>query len=94
MGEEKIVNNPTISSAGFKPNDALFHAEANALIRAANENGGSLAGQSLVVHTDRPLCGSCDAVLPVISRELGYPTVRFVDSNGIAETLINGRWVK
>jgi hypothetical protein len=34
---------------GEKPNDALFHAEATVLLRAARENGGTLKGQTLEV---------------------------------------------
>lgn len=33
---------------GPKPNDALFHAEANALLRAAEPYGGTLAGRAIV----------------------------------------------
>ena len=36
---------------GHKPNDALFHAEANALLRAAEPSGGSLAGRCRSVRT-------------------------------------------
>ncbi len=51
---------------GRFPNDALFHAEANALIRAANMNGGSLAGRSIEMRVDRELCFRCERVLPLI----------------------------
>ncbi|MEQ1713480.1 MAG: hypothetical protein ABL908_19070, partial [Hyphomicrobium sp.] len=77
---------------GWKPNDALFHAEANALMRAAEPYGGTLAGHAIEVRVDRPMCGSCEAVLPFIGLELGNPTVRFRGPHGTVKTMKNGRW--
>jgi hypothetical protein len=79
---------------GQKPNDAVFHAEANVLMRAARQNGGSLAGRTLEVSSDRPMCRSCDEVLPHIGLELGNPTVTFVGPSGIGKTMRNGVWIK
>jgi hypothetical protein len=78
---------------GWKPNDALFHAEATILLRAASANGGILNGRTIEIHVDRPMCPSCSIVLPYVSRELGYPTVTFVGPTGVRQTLRNGRWI-
>jgi hypothetical protein len=78
---------------GEKPNDALFHAEATVLLRAARENGGTLAGQTLEVFADRELCNSCKVVLPYVGVELGNPTVTFVGPDGSGKTMRNGSWI-
>ncbi|NVN87027.1 MAG: hypothetical protein HXX15_13180 [Rhodopseudomonas sp.] len=41
---------------GRMPNDALFHAESNVLMRASREFGGTLQGRDMVVVVDRPMC--------------------------------------
>jgi hypothetical protein len=64
-----IENYPDILDAdnvGRRPNDALFHAETNVLLRAARENGGTLAGRTLDVFVDNPMCPSCRRVLPYV----------------------------
>ncbi len=63
-------------NVGHKPNDALFHAEINALLRAAEPYGGSLAGRTIEMRVDRVLCRSCQSVLPSLGTEIGNPTVR------------------
>jgi hypothetical protein len=77
---------------GHKPNDALYHAETTALTRAARANGGSLSGKEIGIYVDRPMCPSCDKVLPLVSRELGHPTVNFTDIYGQRHLLRSGRW--
>src|SRR4051812_27270614 len=47
---------------GQMPNDVFFHAEANALVRAARQNGGSLAGEELEIYVDRRVCNNCPSV--------------------------------
>jgi hypothetical protein len=79
---------------GQAPNNALFHAESNILMRAARKYGGSLAGKEFDVYVDRRLCRSCERVLPLLSRELGNPTVRFFDGSGRTLMLRDGAWVK
>lgn len=79
-------------SIGQKPNDAIYHAEANAMIRAARESGGSLAGKDITVFVDRQMCYSCERILPLIGERLGNPRVTFVGPSGIARTMHNGRW--
>lgn len=79
---------------GERPNDALYHAEATVLLRAAKINGGSLAGRRLEVYVDREMCGSCRKVLPLLTRELGNPTVIFVSPSGVRRTTHNGEWVE
>ena len=81
-------------NVGEKPNDALFHAEATILFRAARENGGTFAGRTLEVFADRPMCDSCKKVLPYVGLELGNPTVAFIDPTGLRLTMRNGTWVK
>ena len=74
------------------PMDALYHAETNVLLRAAREHGGSLAGRTLEVITDKPMCSSCPEILPKVGLELGNPTVTFIDRRGQARTMRNGKW--
>lgn len=78
---------------GGKPNNALYHAEATILLRAARAHRGSLAGQRFEVHTDRPMCRSCRSVLPKLGQELGNPTVTFVSPLGTRRTMRDGRWI-
>ena len=84
-----IMNRDNI---GGKPNDALYHAEANVLMRAARGNGGLLTDQRIEAHTDRPMCGSCKLLLPRLGLELGNPTVTFVSPNGVRSTMQDGYW--
>jgi hypothetical protein len=79
---------------GRRPNDALFHAETTILLRAARENGGTLAGRTLEVFADNPMCRSCDVVLPLLGKEIGNPTVTFVDPFGARVTMHNGAWIR
>ena len=95
MRDTMIAKYPGVMATENKgeiPNDALYHAEATTLLRAARDNGGSLAGKNLDVYVDRTLCGSCMRVLPYFTRELGYPTVRFRDADGVEKTIRNGYW--
>jgi hypothetical protein len=82
------------NNVGQKPNDAVFHAETTALLRAARANGGSLAGKELEIHVDRPMCFSCDRILPLVGRELGDPTVTFIGPSGVPKTMRGGAWIK
>jgi hypothetical protein len=85
-----VMNTQNIGQA---PNNALFHAESNILMRAARKYDGSLAGKEFDVYVDRPMCNSCRKVLPLLSRELGNPTVRFIDKSGTMLMLRGGSWV-
>jgi hypothetical protein len=78
---------------GRRPNNAVFHAEATVLLRAANAHGGTLVGRTLEVFSDRAICDSCKVVLPLIGRELGNPTVTFVGPSGSTKTMRNGAWI-
>jgi hypothetical protein len=78
---------------GAKPNDSLYHAETIVLLRAARENGGGLAGKNLIVVVDKPLCGSCRTLLPLVGIELGNPTITFVGPKGTARTMRDGKWI-
>lgn len=53
-------------NVGYTPNNALFHAETNVLLRAAEANGGTLAGKSLDIYVDRGLCPNCERVVPLV----------------------------
>ena len=91
---EKYPEDMATGNIGHKPNDALYHAETNLLLRAAKQNGGSLAGQTFEVHVDRKLCESCKVVLPLASSEIGSPTVKFIEPSGKINFLRNGQWQK
>jgi MafB19-like deaminase len=95
MRDRLVQSDPSVmatDNVGRKPNDSLYHAETTALMRAARSNGGSLSGRNIDMYVDRRMCDSCDDVLPLLSRELGHPTVRFTDIYGRRRTLRNGRW--
>ena len=79
---------------GQMPANALYHAETNILVRIARENGGTLAGQRLVVVGDRQLCNNCETVLPLVGLELGNPTVTFFDPRGRVGTIRDGIFQK
>ena len=92
---ELIELYPTVmatTNLGWKPNDAVFHAEANALLRAAQIHGGTLHGREVEMRTDRELCRSCRAILPSIGVQLGNPRVRIIDGAGQIWILRNGVW--
>jgi hypothetical protein len=80
-------------NVGRKPNDALYHAEATILLRAARASGGTLAGRTIRVEVDGEMCASCTPVLPKLGLELGNPTVTYFDPAGVILTMRNGRWI-
>lgn len=90
-GYPTVMNTRRIG--GF-PNNAVFHAEATCLLRAARANGGTLAGQTIEVQVDRAMCASCRTVLPYIGLELGNPTVVFTDPSGRVRIMRDGLWIK
>lgn len=75
---------------GHKPNDFVYHAEATLLLRAWRQNGGSLLGKTFIVKTDREVCQSCRDGLPLLGKQLGNPTVRFISPSGQLLTIRNG----
>ncbi|MCB1521931.1 MAG: hypothetical protein KDJ37_15350 [Hyphomicrobiaceae bacterium] len=79
---------------GWKPNDAVVHAEANALLRAAQVHGGTLRGREIEMRTDRELCWSCETLLPRIALQLGNPVVRIIDGAGMLWILRDGIWIE
>ena len=81
-------------NVGHIPNNALFHAEANALMRAAESSGGSLAGRTIILRVDREICRSCKVTLPGLGIEIGNPTVRIVDGTGAVWIMRDGVWIK
>jgi hypothetical protein len=81
-------------NVGWIPNNALYHAEATILLRAARDSGGTLSGRTLEVHIDRNLCPSCRSVLPKLGLELGNPDVTFVGPNGVRQTMRHGYWLE
>jgi hypothetical protein len=81
----------TSGERGQMPADAVFHAETTVLLRAARENGGTLAGRTLEVAVDAKLCNNCEEILPKVGLELGNPTVTFTDSKGRRLTIRDGR---
>jgi len=78
---------------GQAPNNAIYHAETTALLRAARVNGGTLKGQELEVHVDEPMCPNCKSTLPYVGLELDNPTVTFIDSDKVVRTMRDGRWI-
>jgi hypothetical protein len=91
-----VQNYPYImrtGNVGQKPNDALYHAEATILLRAAGASGGNLAGRTIIVEVDREMCTSCRLVLPKLGFELGNPTATFIDHIGTRRTMRDGRWL-
>lgn len=83
-----------LGNVGERPYDAVFHAESTALLRAKEANGGSLEGMGLEVHVDRPMCPSCNTLLPRIGLELGDPVVTFISPSGLTKTMHGGAWIK
>jgi hypothetical protein len=77
-------------NAGYTSGNALFHAETNVLLRAAEANGGTLAGKSLDIYVDRKLCPNCERVVPLVGLELGNPTLTYVDPERIF-SIANGK---
>ena len=90
---EKYPETMDTEDIGRYPNAAVFHAEATVLLRAAAQNGGTLAGQTLTVFVEGSMCPSCPLVLPKIGLELGNPTVTFVPEVGRPRTMKDGDWL-
>lgn len=88
---EKYPEVMNTDNPGYKPNDALFHAETTLLLRAARENGGTLAGRTLDIYVDRPVCNSCKKVVPILGSELGNPKINLFDPGGKVGTIFDGR---
>jgi hypothetical protein len=86
---------PSGKNVGRAPWNALFHAETTALLRAARENGGTLAGKALTVYSvEMEVCPNCKSILPYVGLELGNPTVTFIESDGSMMTMRDGEWAK
>jgi hypothetical protein len=79
-----------VMSSGQMPNNAMFHAESNVLLRAARENGGTLAGRSLDVFVDSKMCNNCERIVPLVGLELGNPTITIVDTTKVPRTFRDG----
>jgi hypothetical protein len=79
---------------GRMPLNAVFHAEATLLLRAAKAQGGTLSGQSFEAYVDRSMCAHAREVFPLIGTELGNPTVTFIGPLGERHTMRDGAWVK
>ncbi|WP_292617288.1 hypothetical protein [Nitrobacter sp. 62-23] len=79
---------------GQRPNDALYHAEATILMRAARDQSSLLADRSIDIQVDREICNSCKAVLPKLALELGNPYVRYIEvDTGMTSVMRNGSWL-
>lgn len=74
------------------PNNAVTHAETTVLLRAAHQNGGTLAGRTLDVFGDARMCNNCETILPYVGLELGNPTVTFSGPHG-RYTMKDGVWI-
>jgi hypothetical protein len=92
---EKYPDKLSTDNLGLRPNDSVYHAESTVLLRAARANGGLLTGQTIEVYLDRRVCPSCRTVLPLLTRELGSPTVVYINTRTGERLFIqDGRWVK
>jgi hypothetical protein len=91
---EKYPDVMHTENVGWMPNDALFHAEATTLLRAAAANGGTLRGRTIEIRVDREMCDRCEVVLPIIGLELGNPTITMVDPMGPRGTIRDGALTK
>jgi hypothetical protein len=79
---------------GRTPNDSLFHAESTILLRAAKDNGGSLANRSIEIYVDQQVCDSCGKMLTKLGLELGDPYVVFTERDtGLRNEMWNGKWL-
>jgi hypothetical protein len=91
----KYPKDMNIDNIGKTPNDSLFHAESTILLRAAKDNGGSLADRSIEIHMDREVCDSCGKVLQKLGLELGDPYVVYVERDtGIKSIMWHGQWLR
>jgi hypothetical protein len=93
MRDKLVAKYPIVMSAenvGYTPGNALFHAETNVLLRAAEANGGTLAGRSLDIYVDRKICQNCETMVPLVGLELGNPTLTYVDPDRIF-SIANGK---
>lgn len=91
---EKYPESMDKTNIGWTPNDALFHAEATILLRAAKANGGTLANKSVEIQVDREICDSCGKVLTKLGLELGNPYVVYVERDtGQRNAMWNGKWL-
>lgn len=91
LGTEGSIPRPT--TAGQMPSNAFYHAETTLLLRAARQNGGTLAGKALEVFGDTKMCNNCEAILPFVGKEVGNPTVTFIDPTGKRKTMRDGKWL-
>ncbi|MEM7303583.1 MAG: hypothetical protein AAF468_21090 [Pseudomonadota bacterium] len=85
MRETLIQSNPeTMARAniGWRPNDALYHAEATILFRMAALNGGTLRGRDIEMTVDRPVCGSCQVIIPLVAQRLGIRNLTIRELGG------------
>ncbi len=90
----KYPDEMRFDNIGRTPNDSLFHAESTILLRAAKDNGGSLANRSMEIYVDQPVCDSCGKMLTKLGLELGDPYVVYVERNtGLRNEMWNGKWL-
>jgi hypothetical protein len=92
LRDKLIAKYPTVMSVenvGYAPSNALFHAETNVLLRAAEANSGTLAGRLLDIYVDRKICENCKSMIPLVGLELGNPTLTYVDPYKI-HSITNG----
>jgi hypothetical protein len=91
---EKYPESMDKTNIGWTPNNALFHAEATILLRAAKDNGGTLTNKSVEIQVDREICDSCGKVLTKLGLELGNPYVVYVERDtGLRNEMWHGKWL-
>tara|TARA_R110002095_G_C4202346_1_gene235160 strand:+ start:318 stop:722 length:405 start_codon:yes stop_codon:yes gene_type:complete len=70
---------------------ALFHAEAHALMRAYEKTGGKLPSK-ITLYVDRLTCGPCQASLPKLAESMGIDQLTIITKNGHVGEIIDGKW--
>jgi len=93
MRDRVTENDPYLkmrAERGLMPTNAFFHAETTAVLRAAKEYGGTLAGRTFHVFVDREFCNNCQQILPKVLLKLGNPTLTVIDHLGRKFTLRDG----
>lgn len=95
LRDQMAVEHPELirgENTGSRPLDAVFHAEANLLIRASRYIG-SLVDRSIELQVDQPVCWSCEQVLPKVGLGLGNPYVTIREArSGRASVMWQGEW--
>ena len=78
---------------GQRPNDAVFHAETNLLLRAARSSGGTLESQSLEVFLIEICVGVAQPSYPMLASRSAILQSPSWGPTGLSRTMRNGAWI-